>query len=59
MAMSSIAILVNSLTLKLVDITDQKEPIRIVAPIIIFLLFTVLYIEFVFGSSLHALVFKI
>ena len=59
MAMSSIAILINSLTLKLVDITDQKEPIRIVAPIIIFLLFTVLYIEFVFGSSLHALVFKI
>lgn len=59
MAMSSIAIVVNSLTLKLTDMNKPHEPARLVAPLILFLLFTVLYIEFVYGSSLHALIYKI
>ena len=59
MAMSSIAIVINSLTLKLTDINKPHEPARLVAPLILFLLFTVLYIEFVYGSSLHTLIYKI
>ena len=59
MAMSSIAIVINSLTLKLTDINKPHEPARLVAPLILFLLFTVLYIEFVYGGSLHALIYKI
>ena len=59
MAMSSIAIVINSLTLKLTDINKPHEPARLVAPLILFLLFTALYIEFVYGGSLHALIYKI
>lgn len=56
MAMSSIAVLVNSLTLKLVDLHRIHDPSKYITSIILFLLFSVVYIEFVFGSSLHALV---
>lgn len=59
MALSSTAIIVNSLTLKIVDITKQREVIRLIAPLVLFLLFTVIYIEFVYGSSLHAWIYKI
>lgn len=59
MALSSTAIIVNSLTLKIIDITKQREVIRLIAPLVLFLLFTVIYIEFVYGSSLHAWIYKI
>ena len=59
MALSSTAIIVNSLTLKIIDITKQREIIRLIAPLVLFLLFTVIYIEFVYGSSLHAWIYKI
>ena len=59
MALSSTAIIANSLTLKIIDITKQREVIRLIAPLVLFLLFTVIYIEFVYGSSLHAWIYKI
>lgn len=59
MALSSTSIIVNSLTLKIIDITKQREVIRLIAPLVLFLLFTVIYIEFVYGSSLHAWIYKI
>lgn len=46
MALSSVAVVVNSLTLKLGSI-DRRDPVRIIAPVILFLLFLVLYMEFI------------
>ena len=51
MAMSSVAVIVNSLTLRLADITKAHEPARLVAPLILFLLFTVVYMMFVFSGA--------
>lgn len=52
MAMSSVAVVINSLTLRLTDIHNPHEPTRIIAPLSLFLLFTVIYIEFIISSSL-------
>lgn len=52
MAMSSVAVIINSLTLKLADLGKSHEPIRILAPVVLFLLFTAIYIEFIAGSSI-------
>ncbi|MDO4271515.1 MAG: copper-translocating P-type ATPase [Candidatus Saccharibacteria bacterium] len=47
MVLSIAAVVINSLVLKLTDINKRHEPIRIIAPIVLILLFTVLYIEFI------------
>lgn len=46
MAMSSLAVVLNSLTLRLVDIHKRHEPLAFLAPLILFLLFTAAYISF-------------
>ncbi len=49
MIMSTIAIVVNALSLKLIDLSKDKEPISWLAPIILLILFTTFYIIAVVG----------
>lgn len=52
MVMSSLAVIVNSLTLKLYNIDKPNEPVNWLAPGILFTLFTAIYALFIAGSSL-------
>lgn len=49
MIMSTIAIIVNALSLKLVDLSKDKEPLSLIAPVILLILFTAFYIIAVVG----------
>ena len=51
MLASSIAVIINSLLLKLVDINRPHEPARFLAPLILFLMFSIIYISFIAGSA--------
>lgn len=46
MALSSVAVIINSLTLRLVDV-NKRDPISFLAPAILLMLFSILYLEFI------------
>lgn len=52
MTMSSLAVIINSLTLRIYNIDKPNEPVNWLAPVILFLLFTAAYVAFIAGSSL-------
>ena len=51
MVLSLIAVVINSLTLRTININRQREPAGLLIPIILFMLLTVIYIEFIVGGS--------
>ena len=51
MAMSITTITVNSLTLRISDLNDERDLTSSVAPIILFMLFTVIYVIFLMAGT--------
>ena len=51
MAMSITTITVNSLTLRISDLNDERDLTSSVAPVILFMLFTVIYVIFLMAGT--------